>query len=92
MGAGADTAAVAPAGAGEAMSELTYAGMAALLRSTEPADGDGDCACLPLTRLLLGGFAIMSISAQDVYISVLPLGRFGSFPGKVPHDQIQYNV
>ena len=63
----ADTATLAAAaGAGEAMSELTYAGMAALFRCPE-ADCEAGCgACLALTRLLLPGFATMSISIQVV--------------------------
>ena len=61
-----DTAPLAAAGAGEAMSELTYAGMAALFRCPE-ADCEAGCgACLALTRLLLPGFATMSISIQVV--------------------------
>lgn len=64
----ADTAALAAAaaGAGEATSELTYAGMAALFRCPE-VDCEAGCgACLALTRLLLPGFATMSISIQVV--------------------------
>ena len=87
----AETTGLAPAGAGEAVSELTYAGMAALFRlgDCEAADGDGDGACLALTRLLLPGFATISTSIHVVYISVLPLGRLGSTPGSVFHDQSQ---
>ena len=64
----ADTAplAAAAAGAGEAMSELTYAGMAALFRSPEAGCEFGCGACLALTRRLLAGFATMSTSIQVV--------------------------
>ena len=91
----AETTGLAPAGAGEAVSELTYAGMAALFRlcigdcEAADGDGDGDGACLALTRLLLPGFATISTSIHVVYISVLPLGRLGSTPGSVFHDQSQ---
>lgn len=83
----------APAGgAGEAVRELTYAGMAALFRWSSPDDETGEGACLPLTRLLLAGLATMSISTHDVYSSALPLGRLGSTPGSVGQSQTQYKV
>ena len=91
----AETTGLAPAGAGEAVSELTYAGMAALFRllgDCEAADGDGDGACLALTRLLLPGFATISTSIHVVYISALPLGRLGSTPGSVGQLHSQYIV
>ena len=58
-----DTTGLAPVGAGEAVSECTYAGMAALFRLFM-ADGDG--CCLALTRLLLAGLATISTSIHDV--------------------------
>ena len=64
-----DTTGLAPAGAGEAVSELTYAGIAALFRwfmAESEAGDDGDGACLALTRLFLPGFATTSMSMHVV--------------------------
>lgn len=65
----ADATGLADDGAGEAVSEETYFGIAMLFRLVE-ADGDG--ACLALTRLLLACFATISTSIQEVYNSLLP--------------------